>query len=226
VFARNTWTTAFARMRAKARFTIQPRARRSTSAGYEVSPIPGRGGGRYNAAKFATEARSAQLLWRPPPRPHFHIATRSPRSCYAERGAELCVRASARNRCPWDSHERSLGNSRAYRPQKSVISGYSGLRRKHDWTTAPGRHGRQRWSPKAGPPSSSNRFYRANFSPGCARRRATQSSPALGIARARGTRCRQFPGRGGGRYNSSRSSMAIPISEHSASSSSRKVLFL
>jgi len=41
------------------------------------------------------QTRDTQLLWRPPPRPHFHITTDAPRSRYAERGAELCARLRA-----------------------------------------------------------------------------------------------------------------------------------
>ncbi len=117
------WRPRSPRMRAKARSRIQPRARRSASAGGRACrQFAGRGGGRDNATQFATEGRYAQLLWRPPPRPHFPITTDAPRSRYAERGAALCVRASARNRPPCDAMDGRLDRGASRRLLHGAIS--------------------------------------------------------------------------------------------------------
>ncbi len=94
------------RMRAKARSTIQPRARSSASAGYEgVAEFSGRGGGRDNAVQIAAEPRYAnscggRLRGRTSTSPPIPRARASPSA-----GLD-CVRASARNRCPSTSHGR------------------------------------------------------------------------------------------------------------------------
>ncbi len=54
-----------------------------------------------------TRSAIRQLLWRPPPRPHFHITTDTPRSRFAERGAELCARLRAQPLSPVEGAEIS-----------------------------------------------------------------------------------------------------------------------
>ncbi len=74
--------------------------------GNRVSPnFSGRG---TRAPQFTGRARR-RLLRRPPPRPHFHMANDTPRSRYAEHGAALYVRASARNGPKLLSSNQSLG---------------------------------------------------------------------------------------------------------------------
>src|SRR5258708_1027642 len=95
-------------MRAKARNIIQPHARRSASAGYEVATnLPAAEAVGTTPPNSQHKRDLQQLLWRPPPRPHFHIPTDTPRSRCAERGAGLWS-------TPSRASERGLASNRVW----------------------------------------------------------------------------------------------------------------
>jgi hypothetical protein len=119
-------TTVLADAREGAPHNSAPRSAQRERGVPGCRQFAGCGGGRDNAAQFATEARSAKLLWRPPPRPHFRTTTDAPRSRYAERGAELWY-APPRATVVLGASGRPLGNPKTgrkspRRTQKSVSS--------------------------------------------------------------------------------------------------------